>query len=323
MHSDIGSRLLEALRSARRGVVIAAPFVKLGALNLLLSAVCSRVAVEVFTRWSPMEVAAGVSDLAVRDLVLGRACSDFALVPNLHAKYYRVDGSVLTGSANVTGAALGWSDNPNLEILHPLHDPEGKTSAAFEKLLRSLSWRPDQEYCDEMERLATRLGRLQADLSQAHLSLGLGGIAAKIHGSNYRVRERVWIPATRNPEKLFRQYSDPAVLSTGAAHQQVGADLAALGPPPGLDEEEFRGLVGLALRQHSLTRCFDDALMEGPQRFGEMRIRCREWMRTMRVEGCATSVLQTMLRWMVYFCGSRYRVEQPAYTEVLSLRTRP
>lgn len=39
------------------------------------------------------------------------------LHPSLHAKFYRIDDVVLIGSANLTSSAMGWSQQPNLEIL--------------------------------------------------------------------------------------------------------------------------------------------------------------------------------------------------------------
>ena len=70
---------------------------------------------ECFTRWTPLDIQVGASDIACRTLIKNRGGS-FRLHNQLHAKYYRVDDYVLIGSANLTQSGLGFSNSPNLEI---------------------------------------------------------------------------------------------------------------------------------------------------------------------------------------------------------------
>ena len=81
-----GDRLVEHLSSARREVLICAPFIKAGVIAKVLSAIPDNVEVRVITRWLPREIAVGVSDLAVFDLVAEHGNASLRLLDRLHAK---------------------------------------------------------------------------------------------------------------------------------------------------------------------------------------------------------------------------------------------
>ena len=105
-----------ALTWSATEAVIAAPYIKEPSLRRLLEHLPQLEQLTCVTRWQAGDIAAGVSDTVVRDLVrsLGGA---FRLHPSLHAKYYRFDDGVLVGSANLTDAGLGVGRIYNLEIL--------------------------------------------------------------------------------------------------------------------------------------------------------------------------------------------------------------
>ena len=112
----VGVLLLKACASARRQLVVCAPFIKAAVIERVMRATNEEVVIEVFTRWRPDEIAANVSDTQVLSLVANRGGSVY-LCDRLHAKYVRFDERALIGSANLTSAALGWSASPNLELL--------------------------------------------------------------------------------------------------------------------------------------------------------------------------------------------------------------
>src|SRR4051812_18305167 len=61
----LGEGLLEACGTAQEELVLCAPFIKKHVLQRLVDATAPSVGLEVFTRWRPDEVAAGVSDTAI------------------------------------------------------------------------------------------------------------------------------------------------------------------------------------------------------------------------------------------------------------------
>ena len=85
------SELVNLVGAARHEVVLVAPFMKMQVVASVLEATPKQVRVSLFTRWNPEEVARGVSDLEVFDLVQGRPNTVLSLVNNLHAKLYIAD----------------------------------------------------------------------------------------------------------------------------------------------------------------------------------------------------------------------------------------
>src|SRR4051812_7869721 len=113
----LGDRLLRLVEGADGLVILAAPFMKGHALERVLERVPTASDLVCVTRWRLEELAAGVSDLEVWPLLIRRGRSRLLLRHELHAKYYRAGPRCLVGSANLTGAALGWSAKANLELL--------------------------------------------------------------------------------------------------------------------------------------------------------------------------------------------------------------
>ena len=120
-----GERIRTLFRQASHAAIIA-PFIKTDALRSLLDVIPAQAAVRCVTRWLPAEIAAGVSDLEVLDVLEERAAHELLLVDRLHAKLYIADNQCLAGSANVTLSGLGeTTDAGNIEILveADLEDP--------------------------------------------------------------------------------------------------------------------------------------------------------------------------------------------------------
>ena len=113
-----GFRLRELFEGASENATIIAPFIKVDALRSLLSSIPSSVHVRCVTRWLPRDVAAGVSDPEIIDILEERGDFGIGLVDRLHAKLYIADDRCLAGSVNVTRSGLGETgDGGNIEVL--------------------------------------------------------------------------------------------------------------------------------------------------------------------------------------------------------------
>src|SRR4051812_35805335 len=141
-----GDQLLQLCREARSTLVLCAPFAKCSVIARALAEVEGDVRVELFTRWRPEEVAAGVSDTAVLDLVVAHGGAVY-LCDRLHAKFYRCETKALVGSANLTATALGWVEQPNLELLLRVQRDE---VAGLERVLRSEALLATKETAEEV-----------------------------------------------------------------------------------------------------------------------------------------------------------------------------
>ena len=162
----------------------------------------------------------GASDAECRSLVINRGGS-FRLHPSLHAKFYRIDDIVLIGSANLTASAMGWSPQPNLEILCQAGD-DFDSQAFQQQLLNGAREISDEEF--------HRWEAIPQITSQRERSI-VGDLQPL----------DTWRPATRDPIHVELSYQgrddDIASIDEQRAAQR---DLQALLIPPGLSTEEVR-----------------------------------------------------------------------------------
>ena len=208
------------LCSNARSLILAAPYIKADALARVLAQVDSAASIICVTRWNPNDLALGASDAECRSLVINRGGS-FRLHPSLHAKFYRVDDVVLIGSANLTSSAMGWSAQPNLEILCQARD-DFDSLAFQEQLLNGAREISDDEFL--------RWESIPQITSQRERS---------IVGDQPPLD--TWRPSTRDPIHLEFSYQgrDDKIASFDE-QRAAQRDLQALLIPAGLTTEEVR-----------------------------------------------------------------------------------
>ena len=219
-------------RQASNATIIA-PFIKTDALQSLLDVIPARTPVRCVTRWLPTEVAAGVSDLEVLDVLEERGMCELLLADRLHAKLYIADNRCLAGSANVTQSGLGESNRTdNIEILldAALNDP------AVAAVLHSI------------ERDAIPATRSMAD--------SVRRLAEVLPDSPPLAFTSAWHPVSRHPEQAFRLYQNPPSGFLSAANRMLLADIARSNISPGLNELEFRQAVRGLLRAIPIAATF-------------------------------------------------------------------
>ncbi|MEV0712738.1 phospholipase D family protein [Nocardia aurea] len=223
MHSDdhIWRQIEMLLSDAHDSVILVAPFVKRAVFNSLLAAIPASVQrIDCITRWTPSEVAAGVSDPEILEIAQVDPRVSVWLCATLHAKVYIADARCLVGSANLTAKATGRTPGPNIEILIETHT----THPEVDRVMRAL----DNRKSAATSQLAALI-RAQANL----LTDGINTPAMEPH---------LWYPTTRRPEDMFRFYSGKDNFSP-AVEDGMLKDLAVLDLPAGLRESEFRSAV--------------------------------------------------------------------------------
>ncbi len=230
-----GERLKVLVSGAQKTVLLCLPFIKIGVLSAILSVIKQSVAVRVVTRWRAAEVAAGVSDLAIFDLVNNRPNTELMLLNNLHAKLFLADDNGLAGSANLTAAALGWSESSNIELLLPVN----RMTPDVERLLRHLDDALPATYA-----LRTEIEAEAATLKSAHLDEG-----QDVSDEVRTALSRAWLPICATPEKLQVIYEDPYTTAVVEGTKEDGlSDLRSLGIPNRLTTLPF----GEAVRENLL-----------------------------------------------------------------------
>lgn len=294
-----GDALMTLAASSRREFVMCAPFAKLAVVSRVMSAVPSGVDVALYTRWRPEEVAAGISDTGVLQVLHDRGGAVY-LHDRLHAKFFRTESAVLLGSANLTATALGWSFSPNIELLV---ESTRDRIVDVENCLSTQS----TEATAEMAREVDEIAKLLPGVPTAPELLGPAPESAAI-----------WVPHLRMPSDLYTAYSRGPNSLTSRSAPAAAVDLAALDLPMGLDRVEFQVLVGHRMRQQVLLQKLD-RFLETPRRFGEVRDELA------RLTGCdreqAEDAWQTTMRWMLEFLPHRYLREVKRHSEIFSRRT--
>jgi hypothetical protein len=295
-----GDRLITHLAQANQTVLLCAPFIKARVLKNLLRHIRSEVSVKVVTRWLPAEVALGVSDLEVFDVLEKRAFSSLWLLNRLHAKLYVADGEILIGSANLTATALGWSEEPNLELLTRVDLGDEPTRLAMEQL--SEARQATRAERDEVEQLAH-------SIEKPSLSMAVD-LAAEAMPS-------LWLPRLPAPKRLFQAYVERArERLTPEALSAALQDLHALGLPPSLTENGFNSAVASALLSmpaiaRILASADDDLTDEaGIQIVQEI----------VGDNGVAADMQWLIVReWLTHFFSDRYEIAPQAFV----LRRKP
>lgn len=304
--TDFAFPLLSAIAASRERVVIAAPFIKAVAFERLARQVPANVELVVFTRWRPEEVRAGVSDLSVFQHCAERGYSRVLLVDSLHAKYYRAAPSVFVGSANVTGAALGWSTSPNIELLCRLDYSE--KWAEFEQKLESLAIPATSGVRDAVAAAASALPPVLAFHSEEFSEANAPASSTSPAGW--------WLPTCRAPESLFDCYCGKIDAISEATRSACRIDLAALALPTDLSAAQFDLWMRSALMQKRFFATVETMIEDGP-RFGELKRRLSRRLGDLGDARDRSETLQIVMRWLVHFFPDRFRIRVYRFSEHL------
>ena len=255
--------------------VIAVPYIKQHSLLRLLEQLPHLESLVCVTRWQAGDIAAGVSDTAVRGVVRSFGGA-FRLHPGLHAKYYRFDGGVLVGSANLTDAGLGVGRMHNLEIL--TRPGDGFDSAGFERDLMVGSREIDDGEFEAWDAIPVVESDAVAGPDSALLD---------------------WCPATRDPAELWQFYSGHRELLSLDSQRYAEADLLVLRPPASLDPHSFGNWVSLGLLSSSFVADVRRiSVADEPLAFLQL---ADDWGLE---PGAARYAAETVRNWLTHFLGS-------------------
>lgn len=291
-----GNRIRALFESADESVVIIAPYIKVEALRSLLEVVPAGSFVRCVSRWLPKDVAAGVSDPEILNLLEERGNFTLSLVERLHAKLYIAGDRCLAGSANVTLAGLGeGGEYSNVEILVEATIDDPGISATLESIAKAE--RPATRYMMESVRLlAERLP--DSSMPTAH-------------------GELPWFPCSRNPERAFRFYKRPPGGYLVAADHALLKDLARSNLQPGLGEGEFQSAIRELLISIPIARAF----LEGTEDKTLTRADASVWLQEICEGDLSTNDLWVaFVNWMAHYF--RDRVLKQEVSEIVLRRAR-
>ena len=237
-----GAAVAELLGSTRRDAMVIAPFMRSAALARLLDAVPEGVSTTVVTRWRPLDILAGASDLATFDVTEARNIR-LLLRHDLHAKLFIADERCLVGSANVTATALGWRDPSNLELLAPV----GRRTAEIQIFEATLLADPIPATAAERDRMTDLVGRLQD-------RLGTPWQLPSRAVDDTSLIPMTWVPQVANPEDLYAVYRGDLETVSRAARPTMLNELTLIGLAPGMTKNEFHVRVANAIAQAPVVK---------------------------------------------------------------------
>ncbi|MFI9548708.1 phospholipase D family protein [Streptomyces sp. NPDC052016] len=287
----VWQQIADMMEDAAEEVVVIAPFIKKVIFEETIAAVPSSVQkITCVTRWTPAEVAAGVSDPEIIEAAQSDERISIALCPSLHAKLYRADGRCLVGSANLTGKATGRVPNANVELLLevPVAHPE------VQRVLSQI----DARSTTATPHMAA-LVRQQAELLRSE----------RVTPPSEDEAVPYWFPETRRPENVYALYSGRQRF-TSLVEAGIVRDLAMLDVPVGLSEDAFNAEV--EARLHAIPEL---GQLTAEQRLSNIELQRAIAERTGDAEEQARRTTETLAAWLQHF--GRY------YTEVGSWELRP
>jgi len=286
-----GDRLRALFAEEEVSVGIVAPFIKVNALRSLLDVLNENVLVRCTTRWRPREVAAGVSDPEILDVLEKRGNSTLSVVDELHAKLYFAGDRCLAGSANVTRAGFGESaGGGNIEVLVETSTTDPFVAATLARI-REVERPASRSMAETVRRLADTLVtslRPVADL------------------------EARWLPLSRRPDQAYRLYSTPSAEFVSRVDRLLLEDVAMANLSAGLEEKDFgesirRLLSGMPLGASLLGRK-EDLIV----RRGELGEELRELARQAGGGFTEEDVWRSLVEWMTHFFPDKLMKQEVA-----------
>ena len=272
-------RIRQLFASAKCEIVLVAPFIKTAALERLLGNVPLKVPIRCVTRWRADEIAAGVSDPEVFDILAQRGNCELSLVDNLHAKLYISDQRCLVGSANVTLPGLGEIPGSNIEVL---------VETAIDN--------PD------VVSVLTEIGRVETVASPG-LALAARAMANSLANAGDKLpRASSWFPYSRKPERAFDLYRKaPAGFVTGA-DRLVMLDVDRAKIPGALDQTRFRSAVRAKLAEIPLAQ----SLLAGRSDMIVTRADAQSYLESLQIGEYSTRELWlAFVSWMTHYLSEQ------------------
>ena len=233
----------------------------------------------------------------------------------MHAKYYRADKGCLIGSANLTATALGWSPNPNVEILVPPADCQS-LRFTFERNLLASSVEVDNALFESAVAAVEAMPPLVFQDTVAWNAGGAGNeqvVDVQISG------DKTWLPRLRYPEYLYLAYCNELDALTTVARDVATEEVKNFRVLPGLPRKAFEAEIGIQMLSQPIVHGVDNFLKE-PRRFGAVRDYLARTYGEDYEAFDASSAWQTLMRWLLYFAPNRFALAIPSHSEIMYRR---
>ena len=283
-----GDRIRSLFENSTNDVSIIAPFIKTSALQSLLDAIPRAVTLHCVTRWLPREVAGGVSDPEILDLLEERGAFTLTLADKLHAKLYIAGDRCLAGSSNVTFPGLGNHEGSgNIEVLVETTIDDPGVTKTLDEISRS-------------ERVATRQMARNARRLAENITIQIQTIDDL---------ELSWFPCSYRPREAFKFYLNPPAKTEfiEKANRNLISDLANSNIQPGLNEQEFQKAIQSLLAEIPIT----ESILSSSEDKILTRADSKSYLETIAGDEYSTDDLwRAFVKWMTHFYQDRIIEEE-------------
>ena len=277
-----------------------APYIKEASMRRLVEVLPSTVSeFTCITRWLPQDIASGVCDITIFDIVARIPGGRMFIHPLLHAKYYSNGSQTLIGSANLTSRGLEWYRPSNIELLLPFESNS----------LGLLEWETALlDSCIEVnnqikEEILRQVSTLQAtgktnDIPEIEVN------------SDYHYPDQWWVPRCPVPDRLWDVYrgggTETIVVS---AFDAAKSDLKYLSLPIGISNNLlFNSYVASVMKQTPLISELDKLSEEGLSDSKAYELLSQHVVdKDQSLD--YTSLWTITKRWLTCFLPDMYRVE--------------
>ena len=293
-----GDQLTELLQSAKKEVIVVAPFIKIDAIRrLLVNVDPKKVEFNCVTRWIVEDIVAGVCDIELFDFVQSLPNGTLWMNMRLHAKYIRADDRIIVGSANVTASALGWRVPSNLELMIDASS-NSLELRSWETNLFNSSVVVSKEYRDKLQERASALIKKGMNMQYVDVDTE-GGI------------DESWIPRYSVASSLYSVYSgiDTSENMIESAYRFAVHDLNALGIPANLSEEEFNVSVAKQLSKLQVFREVLDASRNGKENGVDVKGIKAIVMGFNHDRAECDKISECIIAWILHFFRDEYKGE--------------
>jgi hypothetical protein len=277
--SELFSFLNSELQKAKNEIFIAAPYIKIGIVKKLEIPKELASKSVLVCRWRLDDVLSGATDIGIYPLLRDQGIR-VLLHPNLHAKYYRFDNSILMGSANLTSNGLISDGTGSLEALTLLL--KNPSTSNFEMKIIKESVEVDDELYSEY------LAILDSNCVSEQFS------KIDFYWPNFTSFEEVW--------SIYNE-------------DHSSKSLKSLLIPPTLEKSKLKSFIKIRLKEFSNIQRIEKFLESGidGRRFGEVRALIRDMDESID----ETSAWQNLMSLLLDLFPETYEYFRPNHTEII------
>lgn len=293
----------DLLLTAQDSLTIFAPYINSSVLASLLKDI--EVEVSIITTWKVRDLWLGYSDLELFTLSETLGFRVY-LNNNIHLKAYLRDWiSCIYGSANLTGAGLGISKNPNYELCGNASKIGPETLLYFRRILGESSLLDASLY----ESFKAAVGELPETPKVDEVN-----IFSSTPEKAFLISS---LPMSSSIDSLYRVYTNLSDTTDMEARNCAVHDIVLYSIPDGLPRVEFEEYLANAFFSSPFIEEFSKYLGEGEKYFGTVKAWIQSTCTDVPVPSRRdlTGNIQVLYEWMVCLGKGRYKVDRPNHSE--------